>query len=83
MLLVADNDKSLHAMLGAGVAERETGRDGGGGGGGHPPEHMETSRKRCASSAVIPLCAGRQDLSLSSLGNLSLAEVFFDFYPSG
>lgn len=52
-------------------------------GGGHPPEHMETSRKRCASSAVIPLCAGRQDLSLSSLGNLSLAEVFFDFYPSG
>lgn len=36
MLLVADNDKSLHAMLGAGVAERETGRDGGGGGGGTP-----------------------------------------------
>lgn len=76
MLLVADNDKSLNAMLGARGAERETGRDGGG---GNPPEHMETSRKRCASSAVIPLCAGRQDLSLSSLGDLSLTEVFFDF----
>lgn len=54
-----------------------------GGGGGSPPEHMETSRKRCASSAVIPLCACRRDLSSSSLGNLNLTEVFFGFYPSG
>jgi len=71
-------------MLGAREAGREKwGGEGRGGGRKTPPEHMETSRKRCALSAVIPLCACSRDPSSSSLGNLNLTEVFFDFYPSG
>lgn len=40
---------------------------------GGPLKHMETSRKRCAPSAVIPLCALRLDLSLPP-GNFSLTK---------
>lgn len=47
-------------------------KPGWGGGGGDPLKHMETSRKRCASSAVIPLCALRLDLSLLPPGDCSL-----------
>lgn len=54
--LVAESIKSLKAWLGR----------------GGPLKHMETSRKRCASSAVIPLCALRLDLSLLPPGDFSL-----------
>lgn len=43
-----------------------------------PLKHMETSRKRCASSAVIPLCALRLDLSLLPPGNFSLNRGVLD-----
>lgn len=55
--LVAVSSKSPNAWLG----EKK-----------NPLKHMETSRKRCASSAVIPLCACRLELSLPPPGNFSL-----------